>query len=155
VGLKKYGLPSNSAAVHGFRYNARVLARHIAVTQFHLPTQPRQVPRDRVVDLLLREATSAPELWNQQSYLARVVTFPRDGRVEDAGVEPLAHFVDSPGPDAAAVTVETDDQGDIHPALYVRRGGTVREHTMPSDPLHDFTTAEHRTQLASVLGTLV
>ena len=33
-GLKKHGLPSNSGAVHGARYNARVLARRIAATRF-------------------------------------------------------------------------------------------------------------------------
>ena len=33
-GLKKHGLPANSGAVHGARYNARVLARRIAETRF-------------------------------------------------------------------------------------------------------------------------
>ena len=31
-GLKKHGMPSNSGAVHGARYNARVLARRLATT---------------------------------------------------------------------------------------------------------------------------
>ncbi len=30
AGLKKHGIPSNSGAVQGYRYNARVLARHLA-----------------------------------------------------------------------------------------------------------------------------
>ena len=33
AGLKKHGQPSNSGAVHGARYNARLLARHIAATR--------------------------------------------------------------------------------------------------------------------------
>ena len=37
----------------------------------------------------------------------------------------LADFVDSDGPDGVAITVETDDTGDIHPAVYVRRHGRV------------------------------
>jgi thioredoxin reductase len=155
VGLKKYGLPSNSAAVHGFRYNAAVMARHIATTHFGVGVPPRALDPNEVVDFLLKEATSAPELWNQQSYLTRLVTFDPTRGVADQGIVPLAHFVDSGGPDAVAVTVETDDRGDIHPAVYVRRGGAVREHPLGADPMHEFTTPEHRAQLASVLGTLV
>src|SRR6185295_10189269 len=34
AGLKKHGMPANSGAVHGARYNARVLARHVARTVF-------------------------------------------------------------------------------------------------------------------------
>ena len=115
----------------------------------------RALDAGQVVEFLLKEATSAPELWNQQSYLARVVTFDPARGIADEGIVPLAHFVDSSGPDAACVTVETDDRGDIHPAVYVRRDGAVREHALASDPLHDFTTSEHRAQLTSVLGTLV
>jgi hypothetical protein len=107
------------------------------------------------VDLLLEEATEAPELWNQQSYLARVLTLQADGVIVDDGFVPLAHFVDAVGPDAVAVTVETDDTGDIHPAVYVRRDGRVSEHTLASDPLLEFRTAEHRGQLTSLLGGLL
>lgn len=155
IGLKKYGIPSNSAAVHGFRYNARVLAAHIARAHFgvSLP-RPRLEARD-VVPLLLAEATRAPELWNQQSYLARVVTFDPQAGIVDDGVAPLARFVDEAGPDAAAITIETDAGGDIHPALYVRRGGAVEEHLLPSDVLGDFEGAGHRAQVASALAGLL
>src|SRR5436190_12913941 len=34
LGMKKYGIPSNSSAVHGFRYNARVLAGWLARMHF-------------------------------------------------------------------------------------------------------------------------
>lgn len=149
IGLKKYGIPSNSAAVHGFRYNARVLAGQIGERFFGIARARRAMPAGEVVAYLLAEATRAPELWNQQSYLARVVAFD-DGAV-DEGMRPLAHFVDASGPDAAAVTVETDAEGDIHPAVYVRRGGRVEEHVLPSDPLLDFETGEHRAFLTSVL----
>jgi hypothetical protein len=103
------------------------------------------------VDLLLEEASQAPELWNQRSYLARQVTRTPDGSLVDDGIVPLQHFVDAAGPDAVAVAVETDDGGDIHPALYVRRGGRADEHLLPSDPLLDFRGAEHRAQLTSLM----
>ncbi|HEX6256981.1 MAG TPA: NAD(P)-binding domain-containing protein [Euzebyales bacterium] len=155
VGLKKYGIPSNSAAVHGFRYNARVLARHVADRHFGIRLPVPTVAPDAVVDHLLTLATHAPDLWNQQSYLARVLQFAEDGRVLDQGAVPLAHFVDADGPDATAITVETDADGDIHPALYVRRGGAVVEHLFESDPLHDFSTGRHRAQLRAVLSDIV
>src|SRR5205085_522497 len=109
-------MPSNSAAVHGFRYNARVLAEHIAGVHFGIQKPSAPIERDRVVAHLLDEVTSSPELRNQQSYLASVVVFdPSTGPVS-GGIVPLAHFVDESGPDSVAVVVETDDTGDIHPA---------------------------------------
>jgi thioredoxin reductase len=151
IGLKKYGIPSNSAAVHGFRYNARVLATHIARSRFGVEVSRPPVKSRDVVPFLLDEATSAPELWNQQSYLARVVTLdPASGLVDD-GITPLAHFVDAAGPDAVAVAVETNAEGEKRPALYVRRGGKIEESVLDSHPLHDFTTEAHHAQLTSLL----
>ena len=75
AGLKKHGIPSNSGAVHGHRYNARVLARHIAERHFgDVDRRGRWSRQADVVPYLLREATRAPELWHQKAYLARVVS---------------------------------------------------------------------------------
>lgn len=152
IGLKKYGHPSGSSAVHGFRYNARVLARHLAETRFGVaPERPEVAPKD-AVGHLLRCATRAPDLWNQQSYLARTLERTPDGSFADAGSVPLAHFVDSYETDAIAITVETDGDGDIHPAVYVRRGNDVAEHLLDSAHLHDYETKAHREQLTALLG---
>ena len=155
IGMKKYRTPSNSAAVHGFRYNARVLAEHIALRHFGIERERPDVRPDDVAPYLLQEATTAPELWNQQSYLARVIELdPAVGPV-DGGIVPLEAFVDDrTAPDGAAVAVETDAEGDIHPAVYVRRGGRVDEHLLPSDPQHEFTGGEHRAGLDDVVGDL-
>ncbi len=155
VGLRKYGMASSSAAVHGFRSNAFVLARHLAETRFGITIDRPTFQPDQVVPFLLAEAAHAPELWNQQGYLTRVVTFDPAEGIRDEGVLPLAHFVDSTGPDAVAVTVETDDKGDIHPAVYCRRSGKVDEHTLVSNPLMDFETAEHRAQLDALVAGLL
>jgi hypothetical protein len=64
---------------------------------------------------------------------------------------PLAHFVDSYEGDSVAVTIETDGDGDIHPAVYVRRGPVVTEHLLPSAPLHDFDTGDHHKEISSLL----
>ena len=46
-GLQKHGVPANSGAVHGARYNARVLAGHVAETHFGFrPEQPHLAPDD-------------------------------------------------------------------------------------------------------------
>jgi thioredoxin reductase len=155
IGLKKYGIPSNSAAVHGFRYNARLLALHIAETRHGVKVERPAVQPDRVVPYLLDEATKAPELWNQQSYLARVLQFDRARGITDQGILPLQHFVDAGGPDAVAITVETDGTGDIHPALYIRSEGATEERILPSDPLHDFATSEHHAELTGALKPLI
>ncbi|MGH2794680.1 MAG: hypothetical protein ACRDKG_10300, partial [Actinomycetota bacterium] len=155
IGLKKYGIPSNSAAVHGFRYNARVLARRIAETRLGVQVDRPAIAPNDVVGFLLAEATYAPELWNQQSYLAHALLFDPDRGIVDEGIIPLAYFVDDAGGDAVAIAVETDAEGDIHPAVYVRRDGRVDEHTLASSPLMKFDGQEQQRQLAAVLKGLV
>jgi thioredoxin reductase len=155
IGLKKYGRTGNSAAVHGFRYNAAVLANHLAQERFSLSLDKPHLRPEQVVPFLLNEATGGPELYHQPSYLARVVSFDRGVGILDEGVIPLAHFVDSGGPDAVAIAVETDDQGDTHPAVYVRRGPRVNEHLLSSEPMLDYTTVEHRNQLTGVLQSFL
>jgi thioredoxin reductase len=152
-GLKKYGIPANSGAVHGHRYNARVLVDHLAEHVFGRPRSRPEVPRQEVVDTMLREASTAPELWHQKSYLARAFSRDPDGSIRDEGIVSLAEYVDATGPDGAAITVETDDSGEIHPAVYVRRNGRVDgDARLDPAPLHDFRTGEHGRGLADLLG---
>jgi thioredoxin reductase len=151
-GMKKYGLPSNSGAVHGARYNARIMVQHLARKHFGMEPERPPVDPGRLVDYLLEEATVAPELWNQKSYLARAVSLDPGAGMRDEGIVPLADFVDREDEAAVAITVETDEAGDIHPAVYVRRAGRPAIETLlEADPLHDFRTVENRARLASLL----
>jgi hypothetical protein len=152
-GMKKYGLPANSGAVHGARYNARTMVMHVARARFGVELPRPEVKPADLVDMLLTEATRAPELWNQKSYLARAFSLDPSEGIRDEGVVPLAQFVDEEGSAAVAIAVENDDTGDIHPAVYVRQAGrSAVETLLHSQPLHDFRTAENRAQLASVLS---
>ncbi len=154
-GLKKHGIPPNSGAVHGARYNARTLARRIAETRFGLSTPRPSIDPGGVVDWLLDEATRAPELWHQKAFLARVVSVSPDLGIRDEGILPLAAYLDEAATgDGAAMTVEADGTGSIYPVVYVRAGGALREVVLPAHPLLDFTTAEHRAALASALEPL-
>lgn len=153
-GLKKHGLPSSSGAVHGHRYNARILARHIAQKYFGVDPERPQLKKDGLLSFLLTEVTRAPELWHQKSYLARTVLLdPKRGLIDD-GILPLQLFVDSKGADGVAATVEANPAGELYPAIYVRRDNLVTEHLLPANPLLDFETAENRKQLADALGPL-
>ena len=154
-GLKKHGLPSSSGAVHGHRYNARILARHIAQSYFGIDPARPHLKRDDVLRYILAEVTRAPELWHQKSYLARTILFDPARGILDDGILPLQLFVDSGGPDGVAVAVEANAAGDIYPAIYVRKGDSVTEHLLPPNPLLDFETAEHRKQLADALGPVL
>jgi thioredoxin reductase len=151
AGLKKHGIPSNSGAVQGHRYNARVLARYLAETKFGVTVDHPQVEPGRVIAVLLDELSHGPELWHQRSYLARIVNIDRDQGITDEGIVPLAHFLDGRGPDAVAVTLESNGQGNPYPAVYVRKAGTVSEHSMPAHPLLDFRGEEYRRELQSIL----
>jgi hypothetical protein len=140
--------------VHGHRYNARLLARHLARLHFGIDPARPILAQDAVLPYLLSEVSHAPELWHQKSYLARVVLADPARGIVDDGIVPLQHFVDSAGPDGVAIAVEADPKGQLYPAVYVRRGNRVAEQLLAPDPLLDFETAEHRAALTAALGTL-
>jgi hypothetical protein len=143
-GLKKHGIPSNSGAVLGHRYNARVLARHLAETHFGVTSPRPQIGADAIVPALLAEATRGPELWHQHSYLCRVIVIDDAAGIRDDGITPLAHFVDAPGHNAVAMTLESNGKDEeLYPVAYVRHDGQVTEHALPPNPLLQFESSEH------------
>jgi thioredoxin reductase len=156
AGLKKHGLPANSGAVHGARYNARVLARHIARTRFGRMTEGTPIAAGALVDAVVGEIASAPELWHQRAYLARVISLDPSAGPRDEGILPLAAFVDATGDeatfDALAITLEADGTGAIYPVLYHRQAGRVEEHMIEPDPLIRFDTPEVRAQVEEIVG---
>lgn len=154
-GLRKHGMPSNSGAVQGYRYNARVLAAHIAESRFGRIPQHPHLEANEVVPFLLKEASHGPELWHQRSYLAHVLVMDRDKGITDGGIQPLAHFVDSPGQDAVAVTLEANGKDDPYPTVYVRSKGAVTEHMLPPHPLLDFEGGEYQSELSSALKSVL
>ncbi len=154
-GLRKHGLPANSGAVHGHRYNALILARHITEKHFGVVADRPAVAEPEVLGYLLREATSAPELWHQKAYLSRVLSVSSDAGIRDEGILPLVHALDGLDGDLVAMTVEADGTGAIYPVVYVRRNGRTEEHVLPGHPLLDFATADHRAALAAALATIL
>jgi thioredoxin reductase len=148
-GIEKRGAGASSTSVNGFRYNARVLTQHLAQRLNGLA--PRREPVTDIVPFLLRELSSAPELWVQKGYLCRVVS-AADGGFVDEEFTPLAHFLDSTGPDAFAASVEVDSSGTIVPTLYLRRRGEIHEHQLEPHPLHEYEGDLYRRELTSLLG---
>jgi thioredoxin reductase len=156
AGLKKHGIPPNSGAVHGHRYNGRLLAGHLAETAFGQSHEAVRVAEDRVIRYLLDEACRAPELWHQKAFFARVISVSPEAGLLDEGIVPLAAFLDAPSgpqgsPDAVAMTVEADGTGDIFPVVYVRHAGEVSEIGLSPHPALDFATPEHEAALAAAL----
>jgi thioredoxin reductase len=153
-GLKKHGIPSNSGAVQGHRYNGWLLVSHLAEEHFGATIErPSMAPGD-LRDHLLAEATRAPELWHQKAYLASVVSLDPAAGPRNEGIVPLSHFLDSDGPDAVAMTMEADGTGAIFPVLYVRRDGQSEEHALDPDPLHDYEGSTYRRAVSQILERL-
>ena len=146
AGLKKHGVGASSPAVQGFRYNARVMTRHLAATHFDVNPPSERVQPGDLAAYLLREAAHAPELWAQKSYLARVVH--GDG---EAAILPLSDWLDHPGKGSRSVAVEMNAAGDIYPAVYAEREGEVSEHLLPPHHLNDFQGEEYVRELQSLL----
>jgi thioredoxin reductase len=170
AGLKKHGIPANSGAVHGSRYNARVLAGHLSrvlgsgstsgsasgPTSGSGPVAGEALPAGSLVDGILADLATAPELWHQRAYLAKVIALdPADGP-RSAGIVPLAAFVDGVGDDgsgdALAITLEADGSGAIYPVLYLRKAGRIEERSIEPDALLRFDTPATRARIAGILA---
>jgi hypothetical protein len=154
-GLQKHGIPANSGAVHGARYNARVLAGYLARTHFGIEPERPHVAPDAAAAFLATELAEGPELFHQRGYLARVLTSDPAGGLRDDGVQPLAEVLDAGGPDALIATLEADGSGAIYPVVYSRVGGQVVERAIEPDPLLRFDTSDTRLaidELARRLG---
>jgi thioredoxin reductase len=152
-GLRKHGVASLSSMVAGFRYNARVLARHIAADVFGVELPRPHVPAGDVVRLAVRDLNSTPELAFQKGYLARVLRPAQGGAVDD-GIVPLEVFVDGER-DGAAVTLEFDADETIRPMLYVRHRGVLHEDALPPHPLRRYGGPEYEEPLAKRLRPLL
>jgi len=150
-GLRKHGIPSNSGAVHGARYNAQVLARRLAEERFGMGFHRPVFEPDRLIDFVAAEIEAAPELFHQRAYLARVVTADRTAGLRDDGVQPLAHALDAGGSDAIIITLEADGSGAIYPVLYTRLGGAINEHAIEADPLLRYDTPAARDAVRSLV----
>lgn len=154
-GLVKHGVPANSGAVHGGRYNALVLAQRIAETRFDLaPSRPAVAASD-LVATIAGELAEAPELWHQRAYLARVFTVDPEAGLVDDGVQPLTHYLDVGGPDSVAVTLEADGTGAIYPVLYTRLRGEIRERAMQADPLLRYDGPDARREILAIVREAV
>lgn len=154
-GLGKHGMPSNSGAVHGARYNAQVLAAHVASSRFGVELPRPPVPASQLADFIASELTEAPELWHQKGYLARAVTVdPTLGLVDD-GVQPLTHLLDDHSADGVVFTLEADGTGAMYPVLYVQVAGRRTEVTVDPDPLLRYDTAAARAVIESAVAPLV
>jgi hypothetical protein len=104
--------------VHGFRYNAKVMARHLAAATLGLAVPGERVDGDPV-PYLLEELTTAPE---------RLDASPTSRRAVSAGAPPTScrsHFVDRRGPTPCGRR-EMDADGATYPAVYVRRAARSR-----------------------------
>jgi thioredoxin reductase len=153
-GLRRHGVPANSGAVHGARYNARLLARRLArLIDGREPARPL-LSRDAAIDLASRELTTSAELFHQRGYLARVLSVDASGGLRDDGTQPLTHFLDTAGPDALGVTLEADGSGSIRPALFTKIGGAIGEHILDVDPRARYDGPEALAAITSVMGRL-
>jgi thioredoxin reductase len=145
AGLRKHGVGSASGTVSGFRYNARILARHIAQRLGSRSELDRVAPGEAAA-FLASELRSAPELWTQKGYLARAI-FP-DGSTD---ILPLAHFLDNCARGSVAVTVEMNAEGEIYPVAYTRQREEIEERELPPEHLHDFAREDYVRELQSLL----
>ena len=140
--MQKHGIPANSGAVHGARYNARVLAQRIAETRFGVERKRPHIGPSAATAFVATELADAPDLFHQRGYLARVLTADPQGGFRDEGVMPLTAFLDEGGPPALAATLEADGSGAIYPVVYSRIQGRVAEHALAPDPFLGYEHAD-------------
>jgi hypothetical protein len=114
------------------------------VTRFGAAGGRPAIAPNALVDRLLDEVSSSPELWHQKAYLAWVATAGPDGGYVDEGIQPLAHALDASGPAAIILTLEANDHGEIYPVIYLRTSRGVEEVVLETDTFQDFAGPRHR-----------
>ena len=128
AGLKKYGIPANSGAVHGHRYNARAARRRRRDASLRAcraraagggPGRRRRLSCSSRGHARHRSCGT-----RSRTSRARCRATPTARSVTRASSRSPSTST-RPDPDGVAITVETDAAGDIHPAVYVRRRGRV------------------------------
>jgi thioredoxin reductase len=144
AGLRKHGVGSASGTVSGYRYNARLLARHLA-ERLGSPQQLERVPKEQAASFLASELNCAPELWAQKGYLTRAL-YP-DGSTD---IVPLAHFLDNCARGSVAVTIEMNAEGIIYPVAYSRQREEIDERALPPHHLHDYAREDYVRELQSL-----
>ncbi len=154
-GLRRHGVPSNSGAVHGARYNAQVLAGHIARTRFGATDVRPVMSAAAAAEHICRELTESPVLFHQRGYLARVLTPDGSGGLRDDGIQPLAHALDSGTADSLAVTLESDGSGAIYPVLFARSGGATTEHILEPDLMLRYDGPATQRVVTEVVGRIL
>ncbi len=153
-GLRRHGLPANSGAVHGARYNARLLARRLAIlVDGWTPDRP-VIDRVAAVDLLARQLTDSAELFHQRGYLCHVLRVDPSGGLRDEGTQPLAHFLDTDDAAGIGAALEGDGTGAIYPALFVRTNSGTREMLLAPDVRLRYDGPEARAAIADAIGSL-
>jgi thioredoxin reductase len=152
-GLRKSGVASLSSMVCGFRYNARILAQHIAEEIFDVKVERPPIKRSDVTRHLIAQLNEAGELSMQKGYLARVVSIDA-GTVRDEGAMPLEAFVDGSG-DALAVTLEYARDETIQPMLYIRTARDVREVALPPHPLRRYHSLAYASLVDEALASVL
>jgi hypothetical protein len=117
------------------------------------PDRPAIAP-DAAIGFVAHELAEAPDLFHQRGYLARVLAADPAGGWRDDGVQPLAHVLDTDGPDLVAFTLDSDGSGAIYPVLFARHGGITTEHVVDPDPLGRYDTDGTRRTIAAALRTV-
>ena len=151
---KKHGIPANSGAVHGHRYNALILARHIAETHFGVDDRAPARRPGRPRGLPVAARPPAP-----RSCGTRRRTSPGSSRSPTAASATRASCRSSTPwtamtQDVITMTVEADGTGALYPVAYCRRNGRLEEHALPGHPLLDFTTPRAPNALHEAVGGL-
>lgn len=152
--LGKHGIPPNSGAVQGSRYNARILARRLAEREFGRGSLARAIKTEQLTPLLVDEIDQSPELWHQYGYLGRCLVRSETGLV-DVGFLPLTAFLDHGTEDGVTLTLERDGSGDIFPVLYIRRNGAIREERLSASAADGSAAPEHEAAIRSLMSELI
>ena len=141
-GLQKHGIPANSGAVHGARYNARCLA---GTSPGPASGSSRSVRRSRRRTSSTSSPPSSPagprSGTSGRTSPGSSASIRRPGSAT-RGSARWRRSSTRPGRDALAITLETDGSGDVYPVLYRRVDGRLAEHRLDAHPLLDYETED-------------
>jgi thioredoxin reductase len=104
-----YRTTSTSGFIHGFRYNSKILAHHLAEETGVIISRAKEI-NIPIEDYVLEELNESPDLWLQPGYVGHLLKF-KDGTWTSLGYRTKNEFEEM---DEDSLVFLTLEYGDIH-----------------------------------------
>ncbi len=168
-----YRMTSTSGFIHGFRYNAKILAHLLAEKSGVIKTRSELIKTD-IIDYILEEFNESPDMWLQPGYVGALLQFENE-EWRTLGYRTIHEFnqLSSENSSLVMLTLEYGDihqfkdtfnvprtPGDadksvhIHPVIRVKENGEIKMYNLEEHLESRFSHETYAPEIRNILNTI-